>query len=155
MDNTALDYALIAGEAYFNKRRDENKIPIPQGATLIGSRALASGYEARAYDCGGKIVISIAVTYFPDQFPGRLDRQLKDAAVFYSDIVKSNTGKEIIFTGHSRASASGLAFKHFLQVSTHVQSSSHRIPRRVNRKRRQTRLTSAHRPGGRHHRATA
>lgn len=132
MDSTTLDYALMAGEAYFYKRDRINQIPMPQGATsLEGSlegRTLSSGYECRAYNYGGKIVISFAGTYFPDKFldgltsgsvtandaaglkdwlaninlgVGALDQQLKDAAVFYEDVKRENPDAEISFTGHS------------------------------------------------------
>jgi Ca2+-binding RTX toxin-like protein len=74
MDNTTLDFALMAGAAYFDKRKLANQIPAPLGATsLIGGlegRVLASGYEARAYNYADKIVISIAGTYGPNNFLG-------------------------------------------------------------------------------------
>ncbi len=132
MDSTRLDYALMAGDAYFYKRKPVNQIPMPTGATLLGGglegRALSSGYECRAYNYGGKIVISFAGTYFPDGFlsgvrsgsisdndaaslkdwganinlgSGALDQQLKNAATFYEDVKRANPGVEIAFTGHS------------------------------------------------------
>jgi hypothetical protein len=132
MDNATLDYALMAGEAYFYKRNELNRISVPQGASLLGGgldgKQLASGFEARAYDYNGKIVISFAGTYFPDRFlsglisgsvtnndqaglkdwvanvqlgAGGLDSQLRDAALYYQQIKTANPGKEVVFTGHS------------------------------------------------------
>lgn len=84
MDNTELDYALMAGEAYFYKRDPVNQIPVPAGATSLGGgldgRQLASGYEARAYHYNGEIVISFAGTYFPNNFlSGVLTGDINDA----------------------------------------------------------------------------
>ncbi len=84
MDNTELDYALMAGEAYFYKRDPVNQIPVPAGATSLGGgldgRQLASGYEARAYHYNGEIVISFAGTYFPNNFlSGALTGDINDA----------------------------------------------------------------------------
>lgn len=84
MDNTELDYALMAGEAYFYKREPENRLPAPSGATLLGGglggRELTSGYEARAYHYNGQIVISFAGTYFPNNFlSGVLSGDINDA----------------------------------------------------------------------------
>lgn len=132
MDSKTLDYALLAGEAYFYKRRPTNQIPMPAGAALLGGnlegRTLGSGFEARAYEYGGQIVISFAGTYIPDRFLmglrsgslsdndvaslkdwaanldlgfGGLGQQIKDAGLFYEKVKLANPGREIVFTGHS------------------------------------------------------
>ena len=64
MDATSLDYALLAGAAYDDRRDTINRIPYPLTAQPLAgsleSRNLSSGFEGRAYQYNGKIVISYA-----------------------------------------------------------------------------------------------
>jgi hypothetical protein len=63
---TELEYALMAGGAYFSTRAPINQFPIPAGWTQLGtSLDYSSGFEAVAFQQQGTndIVISYAGTY--------------------------------------------------------------------------------------------
>lgn len=127
MTEYEIQRALLAGAAYFYKREPANRVPIPTGmAALPGGlegRALSGGFEARAYQVDGNIVISYAGTYFPGNGLvgeiqangmsdaatssvrdwlanlnlgiGGLDQQLVEAAKFYLDATATGSGLAI------------------------------------------------------------
>lgn len=50
-NNQVVDFALMAGNAYKESRKEKNIIPIPSGWGLIGKREFnpASGFEAAVF----------------------------------------------------------------------------------------------------------
>ncbi|MFH1496020.1 MAG: hypothetical protein ABIG70_14645, partial [Pseudomonadota bacterium] len=116
--NDTIDYALMAGAAYDNTRKNPNKIPYPEASDwkLLKDYehriSIATGFEGAAFIKDKNIVVSIAGT-----FPGLLDfgadlllgggvveGQLIAAAVYYQDIKKvypESDGFKYTFTGHS------------------------------------------------------
>jgi hypothetical protein len=114
---TTIDYALLAGAAYFDTRDDSNRIPLPQNWTVISrvSSDPVSGFEARALKNGNEIVISYAGTDPNNSNPltspdgktnsalasGNRADQLLQAAEYYLQIKAANPGATITLTGHS------------------------------------------------------
>jgi Ca2+-binding RTX toxin-like protein len=118
MPDIKLDYALMAGAAYFSTRGDVNRIPAPAGwipldptAGLDHRQIDLSGFEAAAFTNGSnEIVISFAGNYpgQPQDFnaaaalaAGYLDLQIIQSAMYYEDIKKAFPNANITFTGHS------------------------------------------------------
>ena len=113
MSTTTLDYALLAGSAYYSTGAEVNRFPIPDGWSEVLSERLAddrTGFEARTFQSGVEIVISYAGTYDKsgadiaadvDLFGGRYHAQLLQAARYYLDIKAANPGATISLTGHS------------------------------------------------------
>ena len=69
---TSIDYALLAGAAYFSNRNDINRFPIPiDWSELVAFRDSdpQTGFEARAFQSGSEIVISYAGTDFSTMNP--------------------------------------------------------------------------------------
>ena len=108
---TELEYALMAGAAYFSTRAPINQFPVPTGWTQLGtSLDNSSGFEAVAFQQGNNIVISYAGTY-----PGVADitadgllglgywsAQLGEAAAYYLGLRQIyGSSATISFTGHS------------------------------------------------------
>lgn len=106
-----IDYALIAGYAYFGSRSDINRFPIPQGwMEKVDMRANypASGFETYAFQRGTEIVISIAGTNGSGDLGtdislwwGKAADQLKQGAAYYLAVKAANPDAVISFTGHS------------------------------------------------------
>jgi Ca2+-binding RTX toxin-like protein len=111
---TILEYALLAGDSYFDSRTAANRLPTPQNWTQISSYPTdsTSGFEASAFQSGTQIVISYAGTYDQDindklanigLAAGTGSAQLLQAVEYYlqnkSD--PANAGKTITLTGHS------------------------------------------------------
>jgi hypothetical protein len=117
MTNT-IDYALLAGAAYYSTRSEVNRFPIALGWSELVEERIAdkiTGYEARAFQKGSEIVISYSGTD-PNNFSiftspdgktnvnlssGRWAEQLLQAATYYLDIKAANPTASITFTGHS------------------------------------------------------
>jgi hypothetical protein len=115
---TEIEYALLAGAAYYDTRTDKNRLPLPQNWSYLSriQQDLTTGFEASAFQSGTNIVISFAGTYEKPNNPltnpdmqadialaaGSLSAQLKQAADYYLAI-KANapTNATITFTGHS------------------------------------------------------
>ena len=114
-----IDYALMAGAAYFSTRDQVNRLPFPSGngwQRLDPSRSLdraqddATGFEAAAFVKGNEVVISFAGTYPKSTadwannailFAGGLSLQLIQAALYYQKIKEVYQTATISFTGHS------------------------------------------------------
>ena len=116
------DYALFAANAYaasaggaLNVVSPENVIPVMPGWVEISNGINnETGFMARAYKNGGEIVIAYAGTTWengmrsldwtkgniPAATASSLAEQIVDAARFYLDVRRDNSG-EISFTGHS------------------------------------------------------
>jgi hypothetical protein len=63
---TTIEYALLAGDAYFSTRSPINRFPIPERWTEDTNQRRAdgqTGFEARTFQKGTEIVISYAGTY--------------------------------------------------------------------------------------------
>jgi hypothetical protein len=117
MTNT-IDYALLAGAAYYSTRSEVNRFPIALGWSELVEERIAdkiTGYEARAFQKGSEIVISYSGTDPNNSNPfttpdgktnvnlnsGRWAEQLLQAATYYLDIKAANPTASITFTGHS------------------------------------------------------
>lgn len=115
---TTLEYALLAGDAYFSIRSEVNRFPIPDGWTEDTDERRAdvlTGFEARTFSKGNEIVISYAGTdpnnsgllTSPDGKTnsalanGKWSDQLLQAAKYYLDIKAANPDATITLTGHS------------------------------------------------------
>jgi Ca2+-binding RTX toxin-like protein len=114
---TSIDYALLAGAAYFSNRNDINRFPIPNGwSELVAFRDSdpQSGFEARAFQSGSEIVVSYAGTDFSTVSgfaadsranaalgTGAWSLQLLQAAEYYLKIKAANPGVPVTLTGHS------------------------------------------------------
>ena len=115
---TALDYALLAGAAYYSTRAEVNRFPIPDEWSEVVAERVAdtqTGFEARTFQKGNEIVISFAGTdpnnagllTSPDGKAnaalanGKWAEQLLQAAKYYLDIKAANPGATITLTGHS------------------------------------------------------
>ena len=109
---TIFDDALLAGASYVSSRAEINRFPVPAGwqETIIGRRALPSGFEANSYIKGTEIVISYAGTDFglnPDLLAdfelvlGLWSEQLGQAAAYYLEVKAANRNATITLTGHS------------------------------------------------------
>ncbi len=108
-----VDFALLAGDSYYDTRADINRFPLPDGWSLYSRlpENKSSGFEASAYKCEGKIVISYAGTYPGDIFgdlvtdlalaAGVLAKQLCEAAEYYLQVKALNRDASITLTGHS------------------------------------------------------
>lgn len=108
-----LEYALMAGRAYFDTRADINRLPIPDGWTEFfhvpnDTHPITSGFEAVSFQRGNEIVISIAgtatgVDWFANGglSTGLGAEQLRDAAAYFMEIRQANPLASISFTGHS------------------------------------------------------
>ena len=113
MSDQIIDYMLMSGNAYFSTRSDVNRVPNPNGWSLLPDESLrrrgplASGFEAAAYQQGNQIVISYAGTYpgrtstamLPEDIMadgtlgyGVCHHQLKEAALYYMQGKAANTG---------------------------------------------------------------
>jgi hypothetical protein len=124
---TAIEYALMAGQAYQTTRDPMNQFSIPQGWTdffhvpdiAIPTFSTGSGFEAVSFYNGAnlqsstEIVISFAGTgpgsllsadWVNGNIPlalGNLSDQLRQAADYYLQVKAQNPGATISFTGHS------------------------------------------------------
>jgi hypothetical protein len=115
---TKLDYALLAGSAYFSTRSEVNRFPIALGWNELVEERVAdkiTGFEARAFQKSPEIVISYSGTDPNNSNPfttpdgktnvnlnsGRWAEQLLQAATYYLDIKAANPTASITFTGHS------------------------------------------------------
>ena len=113
-----LDYALLAGTAYYSTRGAINRFPIPDGWIEDTDQRRTddqTGFEARTFQKGPEIVISYSGTdpanynvfTTPDGITnkalsdGRWAEQLLQAARYYLDIKATNPTATISFTGHS------------------------------------------------------
>ena len=108
-----LEYALMAGRAYFDTRADINRFPVSGGWTEFfhvpnETYQVASGFEAVSFQRGNEIVISFAGTAQGVDWlanfglaTGLGSEQLRDAAAYYLEVRKANPGATISFTGHS------------------------------------------------------
>jgi hypothetical protein len=113
---TTLEYALLAGDAYFSTRAEINRFPIPEGWTEDTDERRAdvqTGFEARTFQKGNEIVISFSGTDPDNSNPftspdgttnkalndGRWTEQLLQAATYYLDIKAANSNATITFTG--------------------------------------------------------
>ena len=116
---TTIEYALLAGDSYYDTRTDKNRFSLPQNWSVL-SRApsdATTGFEASVFQNGTEIVISFAGTYAnpnslstnPDMQAdlamglGMWSAQLGQAADYYLPI-KNNPlyqGAHITLTGHS------------------------------------------------------
>jgi len=109
---TDVDYALLAGRAYFDTRADINRFPVPDKWALVSRiPETSSGFEASTFKNleTDQIVISFAGTgsiFDRDWWAnfgltlGNCVQQLCDAAVYYLEM-KELYGNRITFTGHS------------------------------------------------------
>jgi len=112
---TDVDYALLAGRAYFDTRADINRFPVPDKWALVSRiPETSSGFEASTFKNleTDQIVISFAgtgpgfVLTSKDWWTnfgltmGNCVQQLCDAAVYYLEM-KEFYGNRITFTGHS------------------------------------------------------
>ena len=113
---TTIEYALLAGDSYYDTRADINRFPIPTGWAKISNpdshfSDLATGFEAISFTNGTEIVISFAGTYDKDYFgdwiadvklaTGYAHAQLLQAAQYYLDVKRQNPSATITLTGHS------------------------------------------------------
>ena len=112
---STVEYALMAGAAYYSTRDEINRIPRSdsweQLAGFNRRQDDSSGFEAAAFvNSSGEIVISFAGTYdksVADKAAdvalaaGILDPQLMLAARYYADIKRAYPEAAISFTGHS------------------------------------------------------
>lgn len=107
-----IDCALMAGRAYYDKRAEINRFPVPLGWLEIplSHVALPGGFEAVSFQKGSQIIISFTGT---DQLSdwtsanvplafGLPSDQLYQAAQYYLEVKAANPpGTVISFTGHS------------------------------------------------------
>ncbi len=108
---TNLEYALLAGTAYFSTRSEINRFPIPLGwneKLEFRNSNDQTGFEARAFQNGSEIVISYAGTYnWIDGVAdarlgsGAMHDQLLQAVEYYLQVKAANPGATISLTGHS------------------------------------------------------
>lgn len=111
---TAIEYALLAGAAYYDTRTDKNRLPLPQNWSYVSriQQDLTTGFEASAFTNGTDIVISYAGTYDKDIAGdiaadinlglGLGSKQLLQAADYYLQVKASApAGAHITLTGHS------------------------------------------------------
>jgi hypothetical protein len=116
---TTLDYAILAGRAYFDTRAAINRFPIPDGwaVDFRVPEDKDTGFEATIFknSSTNEIVISFSGTdpdnsgifTTPDGITnkalsdGRWTEQLLQAATYYLDIKAANPTATITFTGHS------------------------------------------------------
>ncbi|MBI1285334.1 MAG: hypothetical protein GC183_13535 [Thiobacillus sp.] len=113
-----IEYALLAGASYYDTRKEENRLPLPENWRYLSriQQDPITGFEASAFQRGTEIVISFAGTYDKPANPfanpdlqadidlasGRLSTQLKQAAEYYLAIKASAPANATItFTGHS------------------------------------------------------
>lgn len=115
MDARTIEYALMAGSAYFSTRGDINRIPLPGSWQPLNPAAgldhiiSGTGFEARAFQQGDEIVIAFAGTvelidWLSGNAPlvaGVYSPQLSQAAAYYQEIKAANPNANISFTGHS------------------------------------------------------
>lgn len=114
---TAIEYALLAGAAYYDTRTDKNRLPLPQNWSYVSriQQDLTTGFEASAFTNGTDIVISFAGTYDNPLNPltnpdlqadiglatGLGSAQLLQAAQYYLTVKRLNPSANITLTGHS------------------------------------------------------
>jgi hypothetical protein len=116
---TTVEYALLAGAAYFSNRADINRFPVPPGWSELvdqGRADAVTGYEVRVFQSGSEIVISYAGTDFSTVSgfaadsranaalgQGSWSAQLLQGAETYLRIKNdpANAGKTITLSGHS------------------------------------------------------
>ncbi len=114
---TAIEYALLAGAAYFSTRDAINRFPVPAGWIEDIAQRNAddqTGFEARAFQKGTEIVISYSGTdpnaagLFSKDMQANLQiirgdwtAQLQQAAEYYLEIKAANPAATITLTGHS------------------------------------------------------
>lgn len=108
-----LDYALLAGAAYYSTRAEVNRIPIPDEWNEVVEERVAdtqTGFEARTFQKGPEIVISFAGTYDKSTVDkladvnlaqGVLHEQLLQAAKYYLDVKAANPGATVTAVGNS------------------------------------------------------
>jgi putative lipase involved disintegration of autophagic bodies len=113
-----LDYALLAGAAYYSTRAEVNQFPVPDEWNEVVEERVAdiqTGFEAISFQRGNEIVISFSGTD-PNNSGlltssdgrtnsalanGKWSDQLLQAAKYYMDIKTANPNAVITFTGHS------------------------------------------------------
>ena len=105
-----LEYALIAGNAYYDNRSALNRTPAPEGWNLYSRypNDAATGFEAVAFQRGTEIVIAYAgtdqsVDWFANgglAFGGGAE-QLRQAAEYYLEIKAVNPNAKVTLVGHS------------------------------------------------------
>ena len=112
---TPVNFALMAGGAYFSTRNEVNRFPVPFGWTAIPRNPEPSGFEAVVFQRGSgtnaEIVISYAGTDFDDKtgdvaadaalWLGLASDQLLQAAEYFMQIKAINPEARITLTGHS------------------------------------------------------
>ena len=108
---TNIEYALMAGAAYFDTRVPNNRFPTPQNWVSFNHKSRASGFEAISFSNGTEIVISYAGTYDKDitgdiaadigLATGFGSAQLLQAAEYYLQVKAANPFATITLTGHS------------------------------------------------------
>ena len=104
-----IEYALMAGRAYYDTRADINRLPIPEGWSQVSRfPTSSSGFEAATFQRGNEIVISFAGTATGVDWlanaglaSGAGSDQLCEAAAYVVGIIKNNPNASITFTGHS------------------------------------------------------
>jgi Ca2+-binding RTX toxin-like protein len=112
MPISLIEYALMAGHAYFQTRDANNLLPVP--ATEQGSwnqffpQSLSSGFQAVSYLRGNEIVIAYggtdeAVDWLANAglASGGGSNQLRQAAAYYLQVRAANPTATITLTGHS------------------------------------------------------
>jgi len=99
---STIEYALMAGSAYYSTRDDINRIPRPDGwEQLPGFNRRQDdtcGFEAAAFVKGGEIVISFAGTYdksLADKAADVAHWQILQAAAYYEGIKGAPPGASI------------------------------------------------------------
>jgi Ca2+-binding RTX toxin-like protein len=115
---TAIEYALMAGQAYRTTRAELNWIPAPQGWTpffpvpdpTTQIFPVTAGFEATSFTNGMDIVISFAGTdplspadlaADADLIAGLGSVQLRQAAEYYMQVKAANPNANMTLTGHS------------------------------------------------------
>ena len=110
---TTIEYALMAGRAYYDTRNDINRFPVPDGWLESRHEAQSSGFEAVSFTNANdsEVVISFAGTYPTDIFGDQAANvglatgvgsvQLLQAAEYYLQVRAANPNATITLTGHS------------------------------------------------------
>jgi hypothetical protein len=108
--------ALVSAAAFQSRKYPLNVVTAGQGARLLGDGTRIgnlSGFEARAWQVDGKVVIAFAGTNDWRDIPtngllgfGQTELQLIEAARFYKQIVRdcpseTGGGANVVFTGDS------------------------------------------------------
>ena len=117
MTISTIEYALMAGNAYFDTRDKINRIPYPGYlgwdpiSGELNHKVGTDGFEARAFVKGNELVISYAGTDSKDLFGDILadialglgfpSNQLLQAVQYYLDVKNANPDAHITLTGYS------------------------------------------------------